>query len=207
MTRRSLTNRLWYALLWCLCWVASQTWFRFRYKGSARVPAAGPVLLVSNHQSHLDPVLVGVACRRPVGALARHSLFIGPFGWLIRTIGAVPIDRGRGGVAGFKAALSMLRGGQVLLVFPEGTRTADGRLRPFHAGFCALARRSDATIAPVAIAGAFAAMPRGSFFARPSEISLRFGQPIASPQYAELSDEQLVSVIVQEISGLLNLSR
>jgi 1-acyl-sn-glycerol-3-phosphate acyltransferase len=132
-------------------------------------------------------------------------LFIGPFGRLIRSIGAVPIDRERGGVAGFKATLATLRDGRVLLVFPEGTRTHDGRLRPFHPGFCALARRSEATIVPIAIDGAFAAFPRGALFPRPKPISLAISQPIDSRQYGQLSDEQLCELVVKTIqAGLAN---
>jgi 1-acyl-sn-glycerol-3-phosphate acyltransferase len=204
MARRTLPNKLWYSLLWIVCWVVSKTWFRFLYTGRAHVPAAGPVLLVANHQSHLDPVLVGVACSRPVGALARHSLFFWPLGWLIRTIGAVPIDRGRAGVAGFKAALTILRDGEVLLVFPEGTRTSDGSLQQFHPGFCALARRSSATIVPVSVDGAFKALPRGSFIARPLPIRLNFSEPITIRQYAELTDEQLISSIRRQIRDGMN---
>jgi 1-acyl-sn-glycerol-3-phosphate acyltransferase len=199
MMRRPLLHLLWYGLLWCVCWVVSLVWFRFRYAGRANVPARGPVVLVANHQSHLDPALVGVACSRPTGALARHSLFVGPFGWLIRSIGAVPIDRARGGVAGFKATLTMLRDGRVLLVFPEGTRTHDGRLQPFQPGFCALARRSDAAIVPVAIDGAFAAFPRGAALPRPRPIRLVFSQPINSEQYEKLDDEQLCELVFQRI--------
>ena len=79
----------------------------------------------------------------------------------------MPIDRERGGLGGIKTALKILDAGEALLVFPEGTRTNDGRLQPLLPGFCALARRSGATIVPVAINGAFAAMPRGSHFPRP----------------------------------------
>jgi 1-acyl-sn-glycerol-3-phosphate acyltransferase len=157
------------------------------------------VLLVSNHQSHLDPVLVGIACPRQMSALARHDLFFWPLGWLIRSLGAVPIERGRAGVAGFKATLALLRQGETMLVFPEGTRTADGELQPFLAGFCPLARRSGATLVPVAIRGAFDAMPRGRSFPRPVTIQLRFCEPIAPQQVAQFTDEQIVALVFQRI--------
>ena len=199
----ALGPQLWYALLWCVCWVVSQVWFRYRYTGRARVPAKGPVLLVANHQSHLDPVLVGIASPRQTGALARHNLFVWPLGWLIRSLGAVPVDRAKGGLSGFKATLSMLRQGKTVLVFPEGTRTSDGQLRPFHPGFCLLARRSGATIVPVAINGAFAAMPRGSSFPRPTSIRASFCQPVTPHQADGSSDEQLVELVFQRIRDAL----
>jgi 1-acyl-sn-glycerol-3-phosphate acyltransferase len=178
-------------------------WFRFRYTGRAHVPARGPLLLVANHQSHLDPVLVGIACPRPTGAMARHSLFFWPLGGLIRSIGAVPIERGRAGLAGFKQVLGRLRVDEPMLVFPEGTRSPDGRLQPFQPGFCTLARRSGATIVPVAIIGAYAAMPRGSRFPRPKPVSLAFGRPITNQQYSELTDEQLARLVFQRVSDAL----
>jgi 1-acyl-sn-glycerol-3-phosphate acyltransferase len=161
------------------------------------------VLLVANHQSHLDPVLVGVASPRQTGAMARHSLFVGPLGWLIRSLGAVPIDRGKSAAAGFKQLLTALRQGETLLVFPEGTRTPDGQVHPFQPGFCALARRSGATIVPVAIDGAFAALPRGASVPRPKPIHVSFCQPIAQQQAAGLADNRLVELVVQRISAAL----
>src|SRR5687767_8549277 len=76
--KTSVIARLWYAVLWCPCWVISQIWFHYRYVGRSHVPKTGPVLLVSNHQSHLDPVLVGIACPRQLKFLARHDLFFWP---------------------------------------------------------------------------------------------------------------------------------
>ena len=137
-------------------------------------PPTGRCLLVSNHQSHLDPVLVGLACPRQLKYLARHDLFFWPFSWWIRALGAVPIDRKRGAVGGMKTTLKLLKQNEAVLVFPEGSRTYDGQLQPLRPGFCLLARRSGATIVPVAIQGAYAAMPRGSTF------------PAASPDHARL---------------------
>jgi 1-acyl-sn-glycerol-3-phosphate acyltransferase len=206
MTRRPLAAQFWYSLLWCACWVVSQVWFRFRFTGRAHVPTTGPVLLVANHQSHLDPVLVGIACPRQMSPLARHDLFFWPLGWLIRSLGAVPIDRGRGGVAGFKTTLSLLRQGETVLVFPEGTRTPDGQLHPFHPGFCALARRSGATIVPVALRGAFAALPRGNSVPRPVPIHVSFCPPVTYEAAAELTDDELVDLVSRRIRAALSLN-
>jgi len=188
---RSLLNRAWYAVLWCVCWAVTKTWFRYEVVGRGNVPLRGPVLLVSNHQSHLDPVLIGVAAPRPTGALARKTLFFWPLSWLIRSLGAVPVDLEGSAVSGIKAILSMLRAGEAVIVFPEGTRTPDGRLQPLQSGFCAIARRSGATIVPVAIAGAYAALPRGALFPRPRPITLTFGPIITPAEIRSASDEKL----------------
>lgn len=203
MSQRTPIDWFIYSLLWLLCWVLSQVWFQFRFSGRKNVPPAGPVLLVANHQSFLDPVLVGIACPRQIRALARHELFFWPLGWLIRTLGAVPVDRQRSALGGIKASLELLKQGEVLLVFPEGTRTPHGQLQPLHPGFCLLARRTGATIVPAAIDGAFLAMPRGSSFPRPTQIRLSFADPIPTAQVAQLSDEELVQLVMRRMSDLL----
>jgi 1-acyl-sn-glycerol-3-phosphate acyltransferase len=185
-------------VLWCPCFAISQIWFGYRYRGKANVPTAGPVLLVSNHQSHLDPVLIGIACPRQLKYLARIGLFFWPFSWWIRALGAVSIDR-ESALGGIKTTLKLLKDGEAVVVFPEGSRTPDGKLHPMLPGFCVLARRSGATIVPVAIDGAFAALPRGSPFPRPTRIRLTFGPPISKPQFEQLADQQLVDLVYERI--------
>src|SRR5439155_16968706 len=120
MSKRNLIARLWYATLWCPCYAISQVWFRFRFSGKSNVPLTGPVLLVSNHQSNLDPVLVGIACPRQLKYLARQGLFFWPFSLWIRSLGAVPIDRERGALGGIRTTLELLKNGNAVVVFPEG---------------------------------------------------------------------------------------
>lgn len=201
MTQRSRFAQWWYSVLWCPCWVIALAAFHFRPTGRRHVPIRGPVLLVGNHQSHLDPVLVGIACPRQMRSLARHTLFFWPLSWLIRSLGAVPIDRERGGLAGVKTALQLLRAGEVVLVFPEGTRTRDGRLQPLLPGFVSLARRSAATIVPVAIDGAFAAMPRGCVLPRPCPISLTFCPSIAPADIERLDDRALAALVSRRLAA------
>jgi len=203
MMRRKLAAWFWYAMLWCPCFAISQLWFRYRFSGKGHVPVSGPVLLVSNHQSHLDPVLVGVACPRQLKYLARQGLFFFPFNLWIRSLGAVPIDRERGAIGGIRTTLELLKNDNAVLVFPEGSRTDDGKLRPLLPGFCLLARRSEATIVPVALDGAFDALPRGSHFARPATIRLAFCEAITRQRASSLTDEQLVALVGQRIQEAL----
>src|SRR6185295_16241518 len=102
----------------------------------------------------------------------------------IRSLGAVPIDRERGAIGGIRTTLELLKNGEAVVVFPEGSRTPDGKLHPLLPGFCLLARRSGATIVPVAIDGAFKALPRGSHFAWPAPIRLAFSEPLTGKQIA-----------------------
>jgi 1-acyl-sn-glycerol-3-phosphate acyltransferase len=182
-------------------------WFRFQYSGRRHVPKSGPIILLSNHQSNLDPVLVGVACPRQLRYLAKKSLFFWPFSWWIRALGAVPLDLQGSALSGLKTMLRLLKQGDGVMVFPEGTRTPDGRIQPLMAGFCPLARRSGATIVPVAIDGAFAALRAGARFPRPEPITLQIGPPILPDQIAQLSDEQLVKLATERIAALLAAPR
>jgi 1-acyl-sn-glycerol-3-phosphate acyltransferase len=199
MNGRQWIAWLWYAILWCPCYAISQVFFRFCFSGKNQIPLTGPVLVVSNHQSNLDPVLVGLASTRQLKYLARIGLFFFPFNLWIRALGAVPIDRDKGALAGIRKTLELLKQGNAVLVFPEGSRTPDGRLQEMLPGFCLLARKSRATIVPVAIDGAFAALPRGSFLVRPHAVSLAFEAPITAAQYEQLSDVELTELVTKRI--------
>ncbi len=95
MSRRQFAAWLWYAVLWCPCYAISRVWFRYRFFGKNHVPLTGPVLLVSNHQSNLDPVLVGLACPRQLKYLARKGLFFFPLNLWIRAGSSVNRSRGQ----------------------------------------------------------------------------------------------------------------
>ncbi len=205
MYRQKIASWFWYAMLWCPCYAISQVWFRFKFNGKGYVPVEGPVLLVANHQSNLDPVLVGIACPRQLKYLARVGLFFWPFSLWIRSLGAVPIDRERGALSGIRTTLELLKQKNAVLVFPEGSRTENGQLDVMLPGFCLLARRSGATIVPVGIVGAFEALPRGAVYPRPHAIRLAFGPPISKQQATELSDAQLTALVevrIREAMGL-----
>jgi len=207
MSRRHFAAWLWYAVLWCPCYAISRVWFRYRFFGKNHVPLTGPVLLVSNHQSNLDPVLVGLACPRQLKYLARKGLFFFPLNLWIRALGAVSIDQEGSALAGIRATLELLKQSNAVLVFPEGSRTSDGKLHEMLPGFCLLARRSRATIVPLALEGAFGALPRGSFFAWPHSIGLAFRAAIPFAQYEKLTDAQLTKLVAEQITLALAKTR
>ena len=130
--RRSLAKRVWYRFLHVACRLVAVVVFRNRVEGRRDVPKSGPVLVLSNHQSNFDPVLIGLACDRRLNYLARDTLFgFAPFRWLIRSLDAIPIDREGVGLSGHQGdASSGSKRGEMVLMFPEGTRTRDGRLGP-----------------------------------------------------------------------------
>jgi 1-acyl-sn-glycerol-3-phosphate acyltransferase len=125
------------------------------------MPENGAVLVISNHQSFFDPVLVGLASRRYLSYLARDTLFRNKFfAALITSLDAIPIDNKGLGKEGLQRTLAALESGSCVLVFPEGERTRDGAMLPFKAGISLLVRKVKCPIVPVGIAGAFAALPR-----------------------------------------------
>src|SRR5262245_7087558 len=135
--------------------------FSLRIKGTMNVPKSGPVLFIANHQSFLDPTLVGLAARRHLAYVARKTLFDNAaFAWLIRMLNAVPIDQEGVGIEGLRTTVQLLQAGQAVVVFPEGNRTEDGKLQPLQPGISLLIKRTHAPVVPVGLAGAFHAWPR-----------------------------------------------
>ena len=198
--QRSILSHVWYHFLQRALQVAAVAVYRVRYSGRQNIPAFGGVLVVSNHQSHLDPPLVGIGCPRPMNYLARDTLFrFAPFGRLIGSVGAIPIDREGMGLGGIKESLRRLKRGEMVLIFPEGTRTRDGQIAPFRPGFTALAVRSKAAILPVGIDGAFQAFPRWQKFPGPGRIRVRFGAPILPAEIAGRDEHELLAEVERRV--------
>ena len=197
---RSLPKRLWYDFLRVVCRIAAVVTFGIRCEGRQYIPPSGPALVLSNHQSHLDPVLVGLACDRRLNYLARQTLFrFAPFRWLINSLDAIPIDREGLGLAGLKETLRRLKRGEMVLIFPEGTRTEDGEVAAIKPGFCALAKRAKAPLLPVAMEGAWHSWPKHSLFPRRTVIHVQFGPPIRPDEITAFSDRELVEEVERRI--------
>src|SRR5262249_12056280 len=155
---------------------------------------------VSNHERHLDPILVGLACDRRLNYVARDTLFgFAPFRWLINSLDAIPIDREGIGLAGLKESLRRLKNGELLLIFPEGTRTRDGEVGHLKPGFVALARRSKVPLLPVAIDGAYEAWPRKNLLPGLAVIHIRIGEPISPSEIAQRDDQSLLEEVARRI--------
>jgi 1-acyl-sn-glycerol-3-phosphate acyltransferase len=136
----------------------------------------GGVMFVANHQSFLDPMLVGQAVPRSMSYLARSTLFEVPgFGRLIRAVHAHPVKRGAADAQALKTVIRLLRGGESVLMFPEGTRTRDGSLGTFKAGAAAIAIRCRVPVLPVAIEGAYDCWPRTRLLPRPARSAVAYG--------------------------------
>jgi len=161
--------------------------FGWRAFNRERVPLEGPVILASNHASFLDPPLVGIPLQRPLNFLARDTLFrYFGIGALLRSWQAVPVDREGGGGAGLKAILDRLLAGGAILLFPEGTRTRDGKLQPGRSGVGLAVIKSNAPVVPVRVFGTYEAFGRHVRFFRRHPIAVKYGHPLL---FAELRAE------------------
>jgi 1-acyl-sn-glycerol-3-phosphate acyltransferase len=201
---RSFFNRFWYQLCRNALKLVAVFVYRVRFSGQENIPATGGVLIVSNHQSHFDPPLVGIGSRRQMHYVARRTLFsFRPFGWLLRSVGAIPIERDGIGLSGIKESLKLLKRGEMVLIFPEGTRSFDGEIAPFRPGFTALAVRSNAAILPVAVEGAFQAWPRTNRFPGLGRIRVHFGEPIPHAEIAGRDERELVAEVERRVRECL----
>ncbi len=178
--------------------------FRLRAYGQERLPESGGALLLSNHQSYMDPLLMGVAVRRPLTFMAREPLFRNPlFSALIRSLGAFPVRQGAPDKSSIRQAIHLLKSGRFVALFPEGTRTWDGKVQPIRGGFRLLVRRANVPVIPVALQGAFEAWPRVRRLPRPGRIRVRFGRAIPPEEMEHWSDEEAALRVRTEIVSLL----
>ena len=157
---------------------AARALFGMRIVGRENLVTEGPVLLAANHESFLDPPLIGLIYPDEVRFLARKTLFKGPAGPILRGWNAVPIDQDNPDIASLKGIIKRLREGERVLVFPEGQRTHDGTLGSAEPGIGLIVSKARAPIQPVRIRGAREALPRGAKRLRFHPISVTIGKPI-----------------------------
>ncbi|MCA9040170.1 MAG: 1-acyl-sn-glycerol-3-phosphate acyltransferase [Planctomycetaceae bacterium] len=195
----------WWGLLHLLSTIFSTVWFRLRGYHQDNLPEKGGALLLLNHQSHLDPVLVGTVIRRPISYVARDSLFKVPIiGFILKRTYVMPIRREAATSSTIREAVRRLKHGFLVGLFPEGTRSTDGVVSSFKPGFLSILKRAEVPIIPVGIAGAFEAMPRGSIFIRPKKICVVFGKPITVEEIkahfeSDQKDKEFVEFLRQRV--------
>ena len=166
-------------------------------------PAAGSAVYICNHQSFLDPMLMSFALRRPMHYMARDSLFRLPgFRGLIRSLNAFPVRRGRADTAAIKEAMRRLRAGGQVVVFPEGTRTRDGRIGPFLPGVAVLSQRAADWTVPVLIDGAFEAWPRSQRLPGPGSVVVRYGRAIGRDEARQVRPGEFAARVRAELIAL-----
>ncbi len=199
----TLVRRLFYRLLRVTTRMIVSVAFGFRCEGRHHLNFEGGAMLLSTHQSVMDPVLVGLISNQRLNYLARKTLFHNrSFAFLIRVLDAIEIDRERGGLSGLKEMLRRLQRGDRVLMFPEGTRTLDGTVGDLKPGFIPVARRALVPLVPIAIVGAHDCMPRGSKAPRVRPIAVVVGEPITPQEFQSMDDRQLLTELSQRIHQL-----
>jgi len=208
-------NRL-YTVMKIPVMALAHTMFRLESSGRENVPATGPVLLVSNHSSVLDPALIGSALARQLTFLAKAELFDLPlFGGLIRRVNARPIRREGADPSALRTAMRALEDGGALLIFPEGTRGDEGIIRSAKTGAGMLAVLSGAPVVPIYIQGSGRAWPRGRKLPRPAKVTVTFGAALRfeaqrgadrKRQY-EIASREMMEAITRLKDGSIDRAR
>ena len=186
----------------CVCWLITKPSFRLAAEGLEHIPKTGPVVLVPNHLSFLDPPFTGICCPRQVRFMARSTLAHSKImGWWMRQVGVILIDRNAPARATFGESIRILDAGQVMAVFPEGTRSRDGRLQEFRKGLLKLLDKSGAIAVPTGIIGAFEAWPRHRKLPRPRRCRVRFGPPMSAAEVCAPGGLERLRQAVAALSG------
>ena len=178
----SFTYYFWYTISKILAW----SLFNFRVIHRERLIEHGPVILASNHQSYFDPPLIGICSNRAVHYLARKTLLTIPLlGPLLPEINVITVDRDGNDMSALKKIIRLVRSGNGVVLFPEGTRSLDGKLQPGKSGVGLIIAKTRAPVQPMRIFGSYEAFPKQSEKIFLSPISVVVGEPI------RFTDEEL----------------
>ena len=193
--------RWWWRLSQGMSRLVAGIFWKFRVFGLENIPRTGGVLLASNHQSFLDPVLVAMVLPREMHFMARRTLFRNPaFRAIIAGYNAFAIERDSADVKGVNSAIARLEAGNILLVFPEGTRTENGSIAPMKS-VGVIAARAAVPIVPVLIQGAFEVWPKGRLMPHLGTISMIFGKPLNPKNTTGDAIRDAVAGLKGELSG------
>jgi 1-acyl-sn-glycerol-3-phosphate acyltransferase len=159
--------------------ILSRVFFRYRIVHRERLPESGGLILAANHQSYFDPPLVGICSRRAVHYLARKSLMEWPFfGPMFPDMNVIPVDRDGNDMSALKKVIQKIREGEGVVLFPEGTRSTDGRLQPAQPGVGLVIAKTLAPVVPMRIFGSYEAFPKNSKGVKLHPIRVVVGEPI-----------------------------
>jgi 1-acyl-sn-glycerol-3-phosphate acyltransferase len=176
--------RLHYHFLHIIARPLLRSLFKFQVFGAENVPSTGGVLLMSNHASYVDPVFMGAAVDRDLHYMARSTLFKpGLIKWFLLNMNAFPVHLGVPDRRAIRRALQLLEDGNLLLIFPEGTRSIDGTLGRAQAGVGLIAHKTTAPVVPVFLSGTQNALPRGAKMLKPAKIMVSFGKLLDTEHY------------------------
>jgi 1-acyl-sn-glycerol-3-phosphate acyltransferase len=182
---------------------------KFHLRGTANVPAFGPILMVSNHVGAVDPAIIGAWAPRPVWFMAKAELFRGSWAWLMRGYHAFPVIRHSPDRTALRRAFALLKQGSAVVLFPEGHRSENARLMRAEPGAGFIARRSGAPLVPIAITGSQNVIGRHTTIPRRAEVAMTFGEPFQLPERnrdgSPMDHQQSADYLMTKIAQLLPL--
>ncbi len=200
---------MFYKIVYILLVVFMKVLYRFEITGKRNIPKTGPVIIAPNHMSYLDPIMVAlVSGQRPLNSMGKASLLKIPvFGRFLRAVNTFPVNRGIVDKGAIVQSLKLLSNGEVLLIFPEGTRHRDGKLGKPFPGVSSIALKTGASIVPVGIIGTDKVLPNGSKLPRFPKLKAVIGEPIQVEKVATADrkerEAELTSRLMNEIENLI----
>jgi 1-acyl-sn-glycerol-3-phosphate acyltransferase len=181
--------------------VSSSVLLDLKVYGRENVPLEGGALMISNHQSYLDPAILGAQLWRPMSYLAKSELWKNPiFGALITSLNAFPVRQGAGDTGAIKETISRLKEGHLLNIFPEGSRTEDGELLPIQPGAALVIRKAGVPVVPAVVDGSFRAWPKGQILPHPGPVRVMYGKPM---KLDHLDRKEIVAEIDRTLRTML----
>lgn len=182
-------------------------WLRATVTGAGHVPSSGGVLLAANHRSFMDHFALGAASPRPTRFFGKASLAEGVGGRLNLAMGMIPVQRGTADLEALDVVVGLLRDGAVIGIFPEGTRSVDGRLYRFRSGMARMAAAAGVPIVPVGMTGMAEVWPRGQRAPsrrRPARgvVGVHFGEPVHLPDDGPRSRRQATAAVLDQVADL-----
>ena len=182
--------------------------WRVRAVGRENVPLEGPVILASNHLSFLDHFVTGAVVKRQLFFISKVQHFESKVkSFFFKRWGVIPLARGSGDKAAFDASVEVLRRGDAFIIYPEGTRSLDGKLHKGHTGVARLALLTGAPVVPVACLGTFENLPKGKSFPKFGKVEVRFGKPLDFSRFQGKEEDKetlrrITDTVMQEIRAL-----
>ncbi len=182
--------------------------FRMRGYGLKNVPSKGPVIFLSNHQSFFDPIFCQILVWRHMYYVARDSLFKYKFvGSFLKFVYAIPIRQGEGDLGAMRKIIGKLKENATVCLFPEGSRTRDGKIAKVQPGFTLLTRKTGASVVPVVIDGAFECWPRDKKWPSIGKVRISYGEAITADAIAEMGDKAFSALLTAKLRQMQNKLR
>ncbi|OMI41425.1 lysophospholipid acyltransferase family protein [Streptomyces sparsogenes] len=190
--------------------------FRPQVEGAERIPGSGPVILAGNHLTFIDSMILPLVCDRQVVFIGKDEYVTGKglkgrlMAWFFTGVGMIPVDRdgGHGGVAALMTGRRVLEEGRIFGIYPEGTRSPDGRLYRGRTGIARLTLMTGAPVVPFAVIGTDRLQPGGKGLPRPGRVTIRFGEPLEFTRYEGMDRDRFVlrAVTDEVMSEVMRLS-